>query len=89
MARAAVSKRLNGASSDRKDILNRLLEARDENGEPLSFDELVAEAISMLIGVSSLYHLAKYVRLLTHISSGIRYNLQHIQRHRFLSVKEC
>lgn len=51
MARAAVTKRLNDANSDRKDILNRLTEARDENGQPLSFDELVAEAISMLIGV--------------------------------------
>ncbi|KAK9893895.1 isobutene-forming enzyme and benzoate 4-hydroxylase [Cystobasidium minutum MCA 4210] len=52
MARAAVTKRLNDANSDRKDILNRLTEARDENGQPLSFDELVAEAISMLIGGS-------------------------------------
>lgn len=51
MARAAVTKRLNDPASDRKDILNRLTEARDENGESLSFDELVAEAISMLIGV--------------------------------------
>ena len=53
MARAAVTKRLNDPAADRKDILNRLTEARDENGEPLSFDELVAEAISMLIGVST------------------------------------
>lgn len=52
MARAAVTKRLEYPAADRKDILNRLTEARDENGQPLSFDELVAEAISMLIGVS-------------------------------------
>lgn len=56
MARAAVTKRLNEANSDRKDILNRLLEARDDNGQPLSFDELVAEAISMLIGVRAIAH---------------------------------
>lgn len=53
MARAAVTKRLKDPAADRKDILNRLTEARDENGQPLSFDELVAEAISMLIGVSA------------------------------------
>lgn len=89
MARAAVTKRLNDASSDRKDILNRLLEARDENGEPLSFDELVAEAISMLIGVSPLYRSVQDVRPLTYMSSGIRYNLQHVERYRFLSVEKC
>lgn len=52
MARARVNARLKSGAGDRKDLLARLQEARDENGNPMDIDELTAEALTQLIAVS-------------------------------------
>lgn len=56
IAVAAVSARLNGAEEgivdDRNDILSRLRQAKDANGQPMSRTELIAEALTMLIAGS-------------------------------------
>lgn len=54
MARARVNARLKSGAGDRKDLLARLQEARDENGNPMDIDELTAEALTQLIAVSYL-----------------------------------
>lgn len=57
-----------GADSERKDLLARLMEGRDEKGEPLGREELTAEALTQLIAGSDttsntscalLYHAAR------------------------------
>ncbi|PCH44271.1 cytochrome P450 monooxygenase [Wolfiporia cocos MD-104 SS10] len=48
LAVAAVGKRLNNPAA-REDMLNRLLDARDENGKPMSPEELSAEAFVLII----------------------------------------
>ncbi|PCH44238.1 cytochrome P450 [Wolfiporia cocos MD-104 SS10] len=48
LAVAAVAKRISNPDA-REDMLNKLLESRDENGEPLSADELSAEAFLLII----------------------------------------
>lgn len=53
IAIARVSERLErGAPPDRKDLLARLMQGRDEKGEPLGRDELTAEALTQLIAGS-------------------------------------
>ncbi|CAI4216055.1 unnamed protein product [Parascedosporium putredinis] len=53
IAIARVSERLErGGSTDRKDLLARLMQGRDEKGEPLGRDELTAEALTQLIAGS-------------------------------------
>lgn len=52
MARARVQERLKTGAGDRKDLLARLQEARDENGQPMDIDELTAEALTQLIAGS-------------------------------------
>lgn len=52
MARARVNERLKSGAGDRKDLLARLQEARDEDGQPMEIDELTAEALTQLIAVS-------------------------------------
>ena len=52
MARARVTERLETGVGDRKDLLARLQEARDENGDVMDTDELTAEALTQLIAVS-------------------------------------
>ncbi len=53
IARARVNQRLNGeADPDRVDLLARLMEGKDENGQPLGKDELTAEALTQLIAGS-------------------------------------
>ncbi|KAH7006784.1 cytochrome P450 [Ilyonectria destructans] len=69
IAIARVSERLErGADSTRKDLLARLMQGRDEKGEPLGRDELTAEALTQLIAGSDttsnsscalLYHVVK------------------------------
>ncbi|KAK0202468.1 cytochrome P450 monooxygenase [Desarmillaria ectypa] len=51
MAIMAVSKRLQ-APMDRNDLLGKLLSGKDENGNPMSEEELTAEALSLLIAGS-------------------------------------
>lgn len=63
MARARVNNRLKTGAGDRKDLLARLQEARDENGKPMEIDELTAEALTQLIAVSLHQELSK--RLVT------------------------
>lgn len=53
IARARVNDRLaNAANIDRVDLLARLMEGQDENGEPLGREELTAEALTQLIAGS-------------------------------------
>jgi benzoate 4-monooxygenase len=53
MAIARVTDRLdNPPEIKRKDVLARLQEGRDENGDPLGFEELCAEALTQLIAGS-------------------------------------
>lgn len=53
IAIARVKQRLeNPPDIDRKDLLSRLQEGRDEKGEPLGFEELTAEALTQLIAGS-------------------------------------
>jgi benzoate 4-monooxygenase len=53
IAIARVKERLeNPPDIDRKDLLARLQEGRDEKGEPLGFEELTAEALTQLIAGS-------------------------------------
>jgi len=53
IAIACVKSRLdNPPPNDRKDLLQRLMEGRDEKGEPLPRDELTAEALTQLIAGS-------------------------------------
>lgn len=53
IAIACVKSRLeNPPSVDRKDLLARLMEGRDEKGEPLGREELTAEALTQLIAGS-------------------------------------
>ncbi|CAJ2511992.1 Uu.00g076170.m01.CDS01 [Anthostomella pinea] len=69
IAIARVKERLaNPPDIDRKDLLARLQEGRDEKGEPLGFQELTAEALTQLIAGSDttsntscalLYHVAR------------------------------
>ncbi|PCH44286.1 cytochrome P450 monooxygenase pc-bph [Wolfiporia cocos MD-104 SS10] len=48
LAVASVAKRLSNPQA-REDMLNRLLDARDDNGEPMSPEELSAEAMTLII----------------------------------------
>ncbi|KAJ4317246.1 hypothetical protein N0V84_007465 [Fusarium piperis] len=69
IAIARVSERLErGENTTRKDLLARLMQGRDEKGEPLGRDELTAEALTQLIAGSDttsnsscalLYHVVK------------------------------
>ncbi|KAK0619480.1 cytochrome P450 [Immersiella caudata] len=53
IAIACVKSRLdNPPPADRKDLLQRLMEGRDEKGQPLPRDELTAEALTQLIAGS-------------------------------------
>ena len=49
IARNRVNKRIKEGPGDRKDLLARLQEARDENGKPMEYQELTAEALTQLI----------------------------------------
>ncbi|PIL27720.1 cytochrome P450 [Ganoderma sinense ZZ0214-1] len=51
IAVAAVAQRL-GGSSDRVDLLAKLQEGRDDNGDPMGREELTAEALTQLIAGS-------------------------------------
>ncbi|KAI1840221.1 hypothetical protein JX265_010783 [Neoarthrinium moseri] len=69
IAIARVKNRLeNPLKNNREDILQRLIEARDDNGQPLAFSELVTEALSQLVagsdttsnsGCALLYHVGR------------------------------
>ncbi|OQD87706.1 hypothetical protein PENANT_c005G03902 [Penicillium antarcticum] len=56
IAIAAVASRLDaaekGIADSRNDILSRLLQAKDANGQPMGRDELIAEALTQLIAGS-------------------------------------
>lgn len=52
IARNRVDARLKQGSGDRKDILSHLLAATDDEGQPMSKDELTAEALTNLIAGS-------------------------------------
>ncbi|KAG0141432.1 hypothetical protein CROQUDRAFT_51696 [Cronartium quercuum f. sp. fusiforme G11] len=52
IARNRVKKRLEGGAQDRKDLLARLHEGKDANGNPMGRDELTAEALTQLIAGS-------------------------------------
>ncbi|EGG06012.1 uncharacterized protein MELLADRAFT_36399 [Melampsora larici-populina 98AG31] len=52
IARNRVKKRLEGGPQDRKDLLARLQEGTDANGQPMGRDELTAEALTQLIAGS-------------------------------------
>jgi len=47
-----VNDRLQQGALDRKDILSHLQAGRDENGQPMSKDELTMEALTQLIAGS-------------------------------------
>ncbi|KAH9849581.1 cytochrome P450 monooxygenase pc-bph [Lenzites betulinus] len=72
IAIAAVARRLSGPESDRRDLLAKLQEGRDDNGEPMGRGELTAEALTQLIAGSDTtsnsscaitYYLAKHPRV--------------------------
>lgn len=52
MAIARVSQRLEAGKTDRVDLLARLMEGRDENGNKWGREELTAEALTQLIAGS-------------------------------------
>lgn len=52
MAIAAVARRLAEPDSDRRDLLAKLRDARDEDGNPMGREELTAEALTQLIAGS-------------------------------------
>ncbi|GAA5825132.1 hypothetical protein JCM10212_000352 [Sporobolomyces blumeae] len=52
IARTRVNERLERGALDRKDILSHLQAGRDENGQPMSKDELTMEALTQLIAGS-------------------------------------
>jgi benzoate 4-monooxygenase len=52
IARTRVNDRLQSGALDRKDILSHLQAGRDENGQPMSKDELTMEALTQLIAGS-------------------------------------
>ncbi|KAL1943852.1 hypothetical protein VTO73DRAFT_3670 [Trametes versicolor] len=69
IAIAAVARRLSAPESDRHDLLEKLQEGRDDNGDPMGRAELTAEALTQLIAGSDTtsnsscaitYYLAKY-----------------------------
>ncbi|KAI0336705.1 cytochrome P450 monooxygenase pc-bph [Cubamyces sp. BRFM 1775] len=72
IAVAAVAQRLASPPSDRRDLLAKLQEARDDNGNPMGRAELTAEALTQLIAGSDTtsnsscaitYYLAKHQRV--------------------------
>lgn len=81
IAIARVSERLErGDSTGRKDLLARLMQGRDEKGEPLGREELTAEALTQLIAGSDttsnsscalMYHVAKNPRVLAKLQKEI------------------
>ncbi|KAI1260752.1 cytochrome P450 [Xylariaceae sp. FL1019] len=81
IAIARVKDRLeNPPDLNRKDLLARLQEGRDENGEPLGFQELTAEALTQLIAGSDttsntscalLYHVARTPGVLQKVQSEL------------------
>ena len=81
IAIARVSERLErGDSTGRKDLLARLMQGRDEKGEPLGREELTAEALTQLIAGSDttsnsscalMYHVTKNPRVLTKLQEEI------------------
>jgi benzoate 4-monooxygenase len=52
IAIVAVSKRLEGAPTDRVDLLSKLQAGTDDNGNPMGRAELTAEALTLLIAGS-------------------------------------
>ena len=52
IAVAAVARRLAAPASDRVDLLAKLQEGRDDNGDPMGREELTAEALTQLIAGS-------------------------------------
>lgn len=52
IAIAAVARRLSAPESDRHDLLEKLQEGRDDNGDPMGRAELTAEALTQLIAGS-------------------------------------
>ncbi|KAI9062240.1 cytochrome P450 monooxygenase pc-bph [Trametes sanguinea] len=72
IAIAAVAKRLASGVTDRRDLLAKLQEGRDDNGNPMGRAELTAEALTQLIAGSDTtsnsscaitYYLAKHQRV--------------------------
>ncbi|KAJ8474598.1 hypothetical protein ONZ51_g7102 [Trametes cubensis] len=72
IAIAAVAHRLASPSSDRRDLLAKLQEGRDDHGNPMGRSELTAEALTLLIAGSDTtsnsscaitYYLAKHQRV--------------------------
>ncbi|KAI0824804.1 cytochrome P450 monooxygenase pc-bph [Trametes gibbosa] len=72
IAIAAVARRLAAPENDRRDLLAKLQEGRDDNGEPMGRGELTAEALTQLIAGSDTtsnsscaitYYLAKHQRV--------------------------
>nr|BED42915.1 cytochrome P450 monooxygenase [Trametes versicolor] len=72
MAIAAVARRMEESDSDRRDLLAKLRDARDEDGNPMGREELTAEALTQLIAGSDTtsnsscaitYYLAKHQRV--------------------------
>ena len=52
IAIAAVAQRLGAPQTDRVDLLAKLQEGRDDNGDPMGREELTAEALTQLIAGS-------------------------------------
>ncbi|CAG8079440.1 unnamed protein product [Penicillium olsonii] len=75
IAVAAVASRLEaaekGAGESRNDILARLLQARDANGQPMGQDEIIAEALTQLIAGSD---------TISNTACGIFYWILHGER---------
>ena len=81
IAIARVSERLErGDSTGRKDLLARLMQGRDEKGEPLGREELTAEALTQLIAGSDttsnsscalMYHVTRNPKVLAKLQEEI------------------
>ncbi|KAF7319086.1 Cytochrome P450 monooxygenase [Mycena chlorophos] len=52
IAIVAVAKRLDGGPTDRVDLLSKLQQGKDDNGDPMGRPELTAEALTLLIAGS-------------------------------------
>jgi benzoate 4-monooxygenase len=80
IAIARVNERLANPKTDRVDLLARLMEGRDENGEKLGREELTAEALTQLIAGSDttsntscalLYHCLKHPEVIKKLENEL------------------
>jgi len=90
IAIARVSQRLEDGNPDgRVDLLQRLVEGKDENGQPLGRTELTVEALTQLIAGSDttsntscalLYHVLKHPRVISKLQEELDANISENEK---------